>query len=80
MVGSRYSNQPEASAKPQDKFIAFTAFDMGSTYGRKNPRASIAAFRKAFGDDPNVLMVLKVGHGIGGRDGCWLASYGRAQG
>jgi glycosyltransferase involved in cell wall biosynthesis len=47
---------------PEDKFIVLTAFDMGSTYGRKNPRASIAAFRKAFGDDPNCLMVLKVGH------------------
>jgi glycosyltransferase involved in cell wall biosynthesis len=35
---------------------------MGSTYGRKNPRAAIAAFRKAFGDNPNCLMVLKVGH------------------
>jgi glycosyltransferase involved in cell wall biosynthesis len=47
---------------PQDKFITFSAFDMGSTYGRKNPRAAIAAFRQAFGDDPNCLMVLKVGH------------------
>lgn len=47
---------------PQDKFITFSAFDMGSTYGRKNPRAAIAAFRQAFGDDPDCLMVLKVGH------------------
>ena len=47
---------------PEDKFIVFAAFDMGSTYGRKNPRASVAAFRQAFGDDPNCLMVLKVGH------------------
>jgi glycosyltransferase involved in cell wall biosynthesis len=46
----------------EDKFVVLTAFDMGSTYGRKNPRAAIAAFRKAFGDDPNCLMVLKVGH------------------
>jgi glycosyltransferase involved in cell wall biosynthesis len=47
---------------PEDKFVVFAAFDMGSTYGRKNPRASVAAFRQAFGDDPNCLMVLKVGH------------------
>jgi glycosyltransferase involved in cell wall biosynthesis len=46
----------------EDKFVVFAAFDMGSTYGRKNPRASVAAFRQAFGDDPNCLMVLKVGH------------------
>jgi glycosyltransferase involved in cell wall biosynthesis len=49
-------------ALAEDTFVVLTAFDMGSTYGRKNPRASIAAFRKAFGDDPNCLMVLKVGH------------------
>jgi len=47
---------------PEDKFVVLAAFDMGSTYGRKNPRASIAAFRQAFGDNPNCLMVLKVGH------------------
>jgi glycosyltransferase involved in cell wall biosynthesis len=46
----------------EDKFIVLAAFDMGSTYGRKNPRASVAAFRRAFGDDPNCLMVLKVGN------------------
>jgi glycosyltransferase involved in cell wall biosynthesis len=47
---------------PADAFIVLTAFDMGSTYVRKNPRAAIAAFRQAFGDDPGCLMVLKVGH------------------
>jgi glycosyltransferase involved in cell wall biosynthesis len=45
-----------------DAFIALTAFDMGSSYVRKNPRAAIAAFRKAFGDNPNCLLLLKVGH------------------
>jgi len=47
---------------PENAFVVLTAFDMGSTYGRKNPRAAIAAFRTAFGDDPNCLMLLKVGH------------------
>ena len=51
-----------------DAFIVLTAFDMGSTYVRKNPRAAIAAFRQAFRDDPNCLMVLKVGHA---RDAGW---------
>lgn len=45
-----------------DTFVVLTAFDMGSSYVRKNPRASIAAFRKAFGDDPSCLLLLKVGH------------------
>jgi glycosyltransferase involved in cell wall biosynthesis len=53
---------------PEDKFIVLAAFDMGSTYGRKNPRASVAAFRQAFGDNPNCLMVLKVGHAA---DAAW---------
>lgn len=39
-----------------------TAFDMGSSYARKNPRAAIAAFRTAFGDDPTCRLILKVGH------------------
>jgi glycosyltransferase involved in cell wall biosynthesis len=47
---------------PPAAFIVLTAFDMGSTYVRKNPRAAIAAFRQAFGDDPACLLVLKVSH------------------
>ncbi len=47
---------------PADAFIVLAAFDMGSTYVRKNPRAAIAAFRRAFGDDPGCLLVLKVGN------------------
>lgn len=45
-----------------DLFVVLTAFDMGSSYVRKNPRAAIAAFRRAFGDDPNCLLLLKVGN------------------
>jgi glycosyltransferase involved in cell wall biosynthesis len=47
---------------PQDAFVVLTAFDMGSTYSRKNPRAAIAAFRKAFGNDSSRLLALKIGH------------------
>jgi len=46
----------------EDAFVVLTAFDMGSAYTRKNPRAAIAAFRQAFGDDPDCRMVLKVSH------------------
>lgn len=45
-----------------DVFMVLTAFDMGSTYVRKNPRAAIAAFRHAFSDRPDCLLVLKVGN------------------
>jgi glycosyltransferase involved in cell wall biosynthesis len=47
---------------PGKAFIVLTAFDMGSTYSRKNPRAAIGAFRKAFGDDPDCVLTLKIGH------------------
>ena len=47
---------------PEGAFVVLTAFDMGSSYVRKNPRAAIAAFRKAFGDDPSCVLLLKVGH------------------
>jgi glycosyltransferase involved in cell wall biosynthesis len=43
-------------------FTVLTAFDMGSTYVRKNPRAAVEAFRRAFGDAPDCLLLLKVGH------------------
>jgi glycosyltransferase involved in cell wall biosynthesis len=43
-------------------FVVLTAFDMGSTYVRKNPRAAVTAFRRAFGDDASCQLVLKVGH------------------
>lgn len=51
-----------------DAFVVLTAFDMLSGYSRKNPRAAIVAFRRAFGDDAGCLLVLKVGHAA---DGSW---------
>ena len=43
-------------------FTVLSAFDMGSSYTRKNPKAAIAAFRRAFGDDPGCRLLLKIGH------------------
>ncbi len=45
-----------------EAFTVLVAFDMGSAYTRKNPRAAVGAFRQAFGDDPACRLVLKVGH------------------
>ncbi len=56
------SGNRDLFAIPSDVFTVLTAFDMGSSYSRKNPRVAIAAFRKAFGDDPDCLLLLKVGH------------------
>jgi glycosyltransferase involved in cell wall biosynthesis len=47
---------------PADAFIVLVAFDMHSGYVRKNPRAAIAAFRRAFGNDRRCLLLLKIGH------------------
>lgn len=35
-------------------------FQMGSSFTRKNPLAAVRAFRSAFGDDPNRILLLKV--------------------
>jgi glycosyltransferase involved in cell wall biosynthesis len=43
-----------------DAFVVLTMFDMSSGFERKNPIAAIKAFREAFGDDPECLLVIKV--------------------
>ncbi len=49
---------------PGDALIVLTAFHMGSAFTRKNPLAAIAAFRRAFGDAPDRLLVIKlIDHG-----------------
>jgi glycosyltransferase involved in cell wall biosynthesis len=43
-----------------DKFTALTIFNMASGFERKNPLASIRAFKKAFNGDPSARMLIKV--------------------
>jgi len=45
---------------PADALLVLTAFHMGSAFTRKNPLAAIAAFRRAFGDAPDRILVMKV--------------------
>jgi glycosyltransferase involved in cell wall biosynthesis len=45
---------------PNDALIVLTVFHMGSAFTRKNPLAAIAAFRSAFGDASDRLLVIKV--------------------
>jgi glycosyltransferase involved in cell wall biosynthesis len=47
-------------AKPNGKFSALTIFNMASGFERKNPIASVQAFKGAFGDDPKAKMIIKV--------------------
>ncbi len=44
---------------PKDKFIILTFFDYHSSINRKNPLAVVEAFKKAFGEDEKVLLVIK---------------------
>jgi glycosyltransferase involved in cell wall biosynthesis len=45
---------------PEAAFVALAVLDMGSGYERKNPLASVRAFRQAFGDDPGAFLLLKI--------------------
>ncbi len=47
---------------PEDRFIVLASFSLASSYVRKNPEAAIAAFRAAFGDKQDCLLLLKVSH------------------
>jgi glycosyltransferase involved in cell wall biosynthesis len=40
-------------------FTVLTIFDAASSFARKNPFASISAFRRAFGDDPSARLIIK---------------------
>jgi glycosyltransferase involved in cell wall biosynthesis len=44
---------------PESAFVAVAFFHMGSSFTRKNPLAAVTAFRRAFGDDPDRILVLK---------------------
>jgi glycosyltransferase involved in cell wall biosynthesis len=47
---------------PEDAVVVLVSFNLASSLARKNPFAAIAAFRTAFGDRPDRVLVLKVGH------------------
>jgi glycosyltransferase involved in cell wall biosynthesis len=52
---------------PEEAFVVLTSFSLASSLARKNPLAAIAAFKAAFGERPDRIMVLKLGHA-----GHWL--------
>jgi glycosyltransferase involved in cell wall biosynthesis len=47
---------------PPDVVTVLVSFNLASSFERKNPLAAIAAFRAAFGDRNDRLLVLKVGY------------------
>jgi len=47
---------------PDTGFLVLTSFSLASSFARKNPLAAVAAFRAAFGDRPDRILVVKVTH------------------
>ncbi|MGE0222464.1 MAG: glycosyltransferase [Acetobacteraceae bacterium] len=47
---------------PEQAIVVLLSFNMASSFERKNPLAAIAAFRAAFGDRPDRVLVVKVIH------------------
>ncbi len=45
-----------------DAVVVLVAFNLASSFERKNPLGAIAAFKAAFGGRPDRVLVLKVGH------------------
>ena len=54
----------DVEAAPRDaRFLAVTLFDFKSSMARKNPQGIIAAFGRAFPDDPTARLVIKTQNG-----------------
>jgi len=47
---------------PDDALVVLVAFNLASSFERKNPLAAVAAFRAAFGARADRLLLLKVGN------------------
>jgi glycosyltransferase involved in cell wall biosynthesis len=45
-----------------DAVVVLVSFSLASSFVRKNPLAAIAAHRAAFGDRPDRILVMKIGH------------------
>jgi glycosyltransferase involved in cell wall biosynthesis len=52
----------EAFGLPADLFLVLAMFDSNSVAGRKNPLGAIRAFRRAFGEDDGVGIVIKANY------------------
>ena len=48
---------------PDDAFLGIAIMDLGTCPDRKNPLAHIDAWKLAFGDDPNAILLMKVKFG-----------------
>jgi glycosyltransferase involved in cell wall biosynthesis len=59
-----FEDYADAAPGPRTaKFQAVTLFDFNSSMARKNPLGALAAFRRAFGEDPGCELVIKTHNG-----------------
>ena len=64
---------------PADAVVVLVSFNLASSFARKNPFAAIAAFREAFGDRQDRILLLKVSHpDHAPADFAWLEQMARA--
>jgi glycosyltransferase involved in cell wall biosynthesis len=54
-VASSRTNRPR-----QEPFTALVAFNMASSFARKNPMAAIKAFKQAFDNNPNCQLAIRI--------------------
>lgn len=72
VVGHPVDTDPVPAATPETRiasrtalgvapstFVVGTSFAMGSNFSRKNPLGAVAAFKAAFPDDPDVLLLIR---------------------
>ncbi len=52
----------QAFGLPDDAVVVLCSFNLASSFARKNPLAAVAAFRQAFGNRADRVLLLKVGH------------------
>lgn len=52
----------QAFGLPDEAVVVLVSFNLASSFARKNPFAAIAAFRGAFGDRPDRILVMKIAH------------------
>jgi len=59
-VPSNLESNREKYGLPDDKFIYLVMADSMSSLNRKNPFVAIDVFKKSFGNNPDVLLVIKI--------------------
>ena len=69
VIGHRVATWPARRRDPATPFTVLTMADSRSSFSRKNPAGALEAFRRAFGDSPDVRLIVKLNGRIADQDG-----------